>query len=57
MSRSSSPESVIPDYGDLTQFRTNGLHLELAPFGLENLRDYEAGGHHPLHLGDTLGDD
>lgn len=26
-----------------------------APFGLEHIYDYEAGGHHPVHLGDLLG--
>lgn len=35
----------------------NGLCLELAPFRLERLQDYEPGGHHPVQLGDTLGDD
>ncbi|KAK1768084.1 kinase-like domain-containing protein [Phialemonium atrogriseum] len=35
----------------------NNLELELAPFGLEPLHDYELGGHHPVHLGDLLGDD
>lgn len=29
--------------------------LELVPFGLERLNDYEPGGQHPVHLGDTLG--
>lgn len=35
--------------------RPNGLGLELAPFGLEKLYDYEQGGHHPVHLGDHIG--
>jgi serine/threonine-protein kinase SRPK3 len=35
----------------------NGLCLKLAPFRLERLQDYESGGHHPVQLGDTLGDD
>lgn len=34
-----------------------GLRLKLAPFGLENLGDYEPGGHHPVHLHDRLGKD
>jgi serine/threonine protein kinase len=40
----------------MADFQSNGLHLELAPFGLEHIRDYEPGGHHPVHLGDLLGD-
>ncbi len=34
----------------------NGLRLELGPFSLERLQDYEPGGHHPVQLGDRLGD-
>lgn len=37
--------------------KSNKLRLELAPFGLEKLHDYELGGHHPVHLGDLLGTD
>lgn len=33
----------------------NGLGLEANPWGLEKMHDYEAGGHHPVHLGDTFG--
>lgn len=33
----------------------NGLYLQLAPFRLEHLEDYESGGHHPVHLGDSPG--
>ncbi len=36
---------------------TTGLQLELAPFRLEKLQDYEPGGHHPVQLGDALGHD
>lgn len=32
----------------------NGLILEGPPFDLENIPDYEAGGHHPVHLGDCI---
>lgn len=42
------------ELGDLPP--DNGLYLELAPFGLEHLEDYELGGHHPVHLGDSLGE-
>lgn len=35
----------------------NGLCLQLAPFRLEHIEDYEYGGHHPVHLGDEIGDD
>ena len=34
----------------------NGLVLDGAPFGLEKLYDYEAGGHHPVRLGDRIGE-
>ncbi|KAH8586125.1 kinase-like domain-containing protein [Bisporella sp. PMI_857] len=34
---------------------SNGLHLDLAPFSLEHIHDYEPGGHHPVHLGDVYG--
>lgn len=33
----------------------NRLMLQHSPFGLEKIFDYEAGGHHPVHLGDSLG--
>ncbi|KAM0558376.1 hypothetical protein ACHAPJ_005070 [Fusarium lateritium] len=32
------------------------LRLDRAPFKLEHLEDYEPGGHHPIHLRDTLGE-
>lgn len=32
----------------------NGLMAEGVPWGLENVYDYGAGGHHPIHLGDIL---
>lgn len=35
---------------------TNGLELQGPPEGLEKIYDYEPGGHHPVHLGDTIGD-
>lgn len=31
------------------------LRLELSPFGLEPLSEYQEGGLHPVHLGDRLG--
>lgn len=33
----------------------NGLYIDMAPFGLEKIWDYEPGGHHVVHLGDHLG--
>lgn len=45
-----SSGSVLTD-----DLETNGLHLELAPFCLEHIEDYEPDGHHPVHLGDVLG--
>ncbi|KAG0646523.1 Serine threonine-kinase SRPK [Hyphodiscus hymeniophilus] len=41
----------------MVDVETNGLHLELAPFRLEHIYDYEPGGHHPVHLGDAYGND
>lgn len=32
----------------------NGLRLERSPSDLEKIYDYEAGGHHPVHLDDLL---
>jgi len=49
-----SPESSI-DEEDMVDVESNGLHLELAPFGLEHIHDYEPNGHHPVHLGDVYG--
>ncbi|KAI5855030.1 kinase-like domain-containing protein [Durotheca rogersii] len=51
-----SPGSSLPiDEGIAPPFQSNGLYLELAPFELEKIYDYETGGHHPVHLGDLLG--
>lgn len=47
-----SPSVVFTDEAD--DFFWNGLTLELAPFGLENIHDYVPGGHHPVHLGDAI---
>jgi serine/threonine protein kinase len=33
----------------------NGLYIDMAPFGLEKIWDYEPGGHHVVQLGDSLG--
>ena len=41
----------------ISNIDTRKLSLELAPFGLEQLHDYEPGGHHPVHLGDVFGHD
>lgn len=41
---------------DVLEWKDNGLMLELAPFGLEKIVYYQPGGHHPVHLGDVLGD-
>lgn len=42
---------------EMTDAPTNGLRFNGAPFDLEDVFDYEPGGNHPVHLGDTLGDD
>ena len=53
----SDPTSAPEDEDEgLDEALYNGLRLERAPFGLERVFDYEPGGHHPVHLGDTLGD-
>ncbi|KAM7203589.1 Protein kinase-like domain containing protein [Naviculisporaceae sp. PSN 640] len=41
---------------DIGEWKDNGLMLELAPFKLEKIYEYEPGGLHPAHLGDVLGD-
>lgn len=53
----SSPRSAGSNLTEENKLDTesNGLHLELAPFGLEHIYDYESGGHHPVHLGDVYG--
>jgi hypothetical protein len=53
MSTDPSPPSSLPNERVV---ETNGLHLELTPFNLEHISDYEPGGHHPIHLNDLLGD-
>ncbi|PVH79375.1 kinase-like protein [Cadophora sp. DSE1049] len=50
-----SPGSVFTVNEEIIDVETNGLHLELAPFGLEHVYDYEPDGHHPVHLGDVYG--
>lgn len=50
-----SAGSSLNDAEDIVDIESNGLHLELAPFGLEHIQDYELGGHHPVHLGDVHG--
>ncbi|KAK3334069.1 kinase-like domain-containing protein [Cercophora scortea] len=48
----SSP--ILSPQESFREFRDNGLRLDGSPTGLENVHDYEPGGHHPLHLGDVL---
>lgn len=50
-----SPQSTLTDNENMVDAETNGLHLELAPFRLEHIYDYEPGGHHPVPLGDVYG--
>lgn len=49
-------EYEIPDEDMLEEWKDNGLMLELVPFKLEKIIDYEPGGPHPVHLGDMFGD-
>ncbi|KAK0703859.1 kinase-like domain-containing protein [Lasiosphaeria miniovina] len=46
--------SLLSPQESFREFRDNGLVLDGMPFGLENICDYEPGGHHPVHLGDVL---
>lgn len=50
-----SPGSTSTADEEMVDGESNGLHLELAPFGLEHIYDYEPDGHHPVHLGDVYG--
>lgn len=52
LSGTASPDSNF----NVDDYKTNGLRLERAPFGLEHIYDYEPGGHHPVHLSDVYGD-
>lgn len=59
VSDSPSPSTGSYPHGsedELDNTPANGLRIEGAPFGLEHAYDYEPGGHHPVHLGDVLGD-
>ncbi|KAL3426486.1 hypothetical protein PVAG01_03277 [Phlyctema vagabunda] len=47
--------STLTNDSDMADVECYGLYLELAPFGLERINDYETGGHHPVHLGDAYG--
>ncbi|TVY33643.1 Serine/threonine-protein kinase [Lachnellula subtilissima] len=38
------------------KYERNGLSIAGAPFGLEKIRDYLPGGHHPIHLGHLIKD-
>ncbi|KAG2002804.1 hypothetical protein GB937_009450 [Aspergillus fischeri] len=53
----SLPESpVLSQSGEEFDERPfNGLYIDMAPFGLEKIWDYEPGGHHVVQLGDHLG--
>ncbi|KAF8852187.1 hypothetical protein BDZ45DRAFT_678522 [Acephala macrosclerotiorum] len=50
-----SPGSTFTANEEMVDGGSNGLHLELAPFGLEHIYDYEPDGHHPVRLGDVYG--
>lgn len=43
------------EVGGAARSPTHNLRLLLASFSLETLYDYVPGGHHPVHLGDLLG--
>ncbi|TVY75882.1 Serine/threonine-protein kinase SRPK [Lachnellula suecica] len=59
---SSNPSTPLSPTSTTTNSELDGagistinLHLELSPFDLEHIHDYELGGHHPVHLGDVYG--
>ncbi|KAH9895481.1 kinase-like domain-containing protein [Xylariomycetidae sp. FL2044] len=59
----SEPDGELPvvDYhnpmgSDTSVLPGNGLRVLCFPGGLEKIYHYEPGGHHPVHLGDTLHD-
>lgn len=53
----SLPESDLHETAaELDDNPTNGLRVEGAPFSLEQVYDYEPGGHHPVQLGDIFDD-
>jgi serine/threonine-protein kinase SRPK3 len=53
ISAPNSPTSTAVIEND-NNFQYNGLRIQGPPFGLENIFDYEQGGHHPVHLGDCF---
>ncbi|KAK3313708.1 kinase-like domain-containing protein [Apodospora peruviana] len=54
MSQLSPVLSMVSPQESFGEFRDNGLRLDGPPSGLENVYDYEPGGHHPVHIGDVL---
>ncbi|KAF4240583.1 hypothetical protein CNMCM6457_007161 [Aspergillus fumigatiaffinis] len=52
-----APESPILSHSEeeYDERPLNGLYIDMAPFGLEKIWDYEPGGHHVVHLDDHLG--
>lgn len=56
MSELSPVLTVVSLQESFGEFRDNGLRIEGPIEGLENLHDYELGGHHPVHIGDMLND-
>ncbi|KAM7193784.1 Protein kinase-like domain containing protein [Naviculisporaceae sp. PSN 640] len=56
MSQLSPALTVSSQQESFGEFRDNGLRIECPVPGLENVYDYELGGHHPVHIGDMLND-
>ncbi|KAI5867704.1 kinase-like domain-containing protein [Durotheca rogersii] len=54
MSEKGSTGALGSDRRNSDSHNNTTLRLQGAPFGLEELHDYELGGHHPVHLGDML---
>lgn len=56
MSELSPALTIVSPQESFGEFRDNGLRIEGPTEGLENVHDYELGGHHPVHIGDMLND-
>lgn len=50
----SNTSSVTATNDSIEDLKDNGLMIEGPPRRLEKIYDYEAGGHHPVHLSDIL---
>ncbi|KAK0704619.1 kinase-like domain-containing protein [Lasiosphaeris hirsuta] len=54
MTRTEPTLSELSPVESFREFRDNGLRLDGSTLGLENIHDYEPGGHHPVEIGHVL---